>query len=249
MKRVLLAAVIAVSIHASVLFVPPFHLGQMSPPVFQPQIVTLNLCPIQPQTKEDHLVHEEIPKLIKKTIESRRPVKQKNSEDFPRSKNHAKVSIKPVKKETVKNLPENASFFGSEPAPEIQPENDFVQPFDYNEEFSQDAPLKENSVKTTSPQTISAVREARPIYKINPPPEYPLSARRRGYQGTVILEVLVDRHGRVKDQRISESSGHDVLDRAAVSSVENWVFEPGIRGDEKTEMWVKIPIRFQLLDD
>lgn len=249
MKRVLLAAVIAVSIHASVLLVPPFRLGQLSPPVFQPQTVTLNLCPTQPQTKKNHLVHEETHKLIKKTIESRRPVKKKNSEDFPKSKNHAKASIKPVKKETVENFSENASFFSFEPAPENKHENIFAQVSDYAEENSEVASLKENNGKTASLQTASAVREARPIYKLNPPPEYPLSARRRGYQGTVTLEVLVDRHGRVKDQRVSESSGYDVLDREAVSSVRSWEFEPGIRGDEKIDMWVKIPIRFQLLDD
>jgi hypothetical protein len=31
-----------------------------------------------------------------------------------------------------------------------------------------------------------------------------------------------------------------------VASVKAWLFEPGMRGDEKVEMWVKIPIRFQL---
>jgi len=36
------------------------------------------------------------------------------------------------------------------------------------------------------------VREAVPLYKVNPPPEYPRLARKRGYQGTVVLDVLVD---------------------------------------------------------
>ncbi|MCK4893050.1 MAG: energy transducer TonB, partial [Calditrichia bacterium] len=34
--------------------------------------------------------------------------------------------------------------------------------------------------------------------------------------------------------------------RTALASVKNWSFEPGMRGDEKVEMWVKVPIRFQL---
>jgi protein TonB len=71
-------------------------------------------------------------------------------------------------------------------------------------------------------------------------------ARRRGYEGTTILEVLVNRKGKVDEVRLSSSSGHSLLDRAAKSSVKKWVFVPARRGNQKVEMWVKIPIRFQL---
>ncbi|MFH1293107.1 MAG: energy transducer TonB [Pseudomonadota bacterium] len=90
------------------------------------------------------------------------------------------------------------------------------------------------------------IREAVPAYKKNPPPRYPRIARRRGYEGTVIMQVLVDRNGRVKELHIVQSSGHDVLDRAAITSVKNWQFEPGMRGDLKVDTWVKVPVRFQL---
>jgi protein TonB len=90
------------------------------------------------------------------------------------------------------------------------------------------------------------VQEATPLYRQNPVPEYPLIARRRGYQGTVVLEVLVSRDGKVKELNLSASSGHSVLDRAALASVKGWLFDPGTRGGEKVEMWVKVPVRFQL---
>jgi protein TonB len=90
------------------------------------------------------------------------------------------------------------------------------------------------------------VQEATPLYRRNPVPEYPWIARRRGYQGTVVLEVLVSRDGRVKALNLSASSGHSVLDQAALASVKRWLFEPGARGGEKVEMWVKVPVRFQL---
>ena len=35
------------------------------------------------------------------------------------------------------------------------------------------------------------IYEAEPLYKMNPEPPYPKMARKRGYQGTVILSVLV----------------------------------------------------------
>lgn len=90
------------------------------------------------------------------------------------------------------------------------------------------------------------IRKARPAYKKNPRPEYPRLARRRGYQGSVILEVLVGLTGRVNDIRVLMSSGYEILDHAAVASVRGWLFEPGMRGDEKVEMWVRVPIRFEL---
>ena len=90
------------------------------------------------------------------------------------------------------------------------------------------------------------VIEAVPLYKVNPLPEYPRIARKRGYQGTVVLEVLVDRNGRVGDLRLFTSSGHSILDRKAMASVKGWLFEPGMKGDKKLDMWVRVPVRFQL---
>jgi protein TonB len=90
------------------------------------------------------------------------------------------------------------------------------------------------------------LKEAVPAYRKNPPPSYPRTARRRGYEGTVLLEVLVGREGEVKDLRLFESSGHDVLDHAAMKAVMQWAFDPGMRGDEPVEMRVKVPVRFDL---
>jgi protein TonB len=90
------------------------------------------------------------------------------------------------------------------------------------------------------------VHEATPLYRRNPVPEYPLIARKRGYQGTVVLEVLVNREGKVKELTLSASSGYSVLDQAALTGVKTWLFDPGTRGGEKVDMWVKVPVRFQL---
>ena len=87
---------------------------------------------------------------------------------------------------------------------------------------------------------------ARPLYRKNPPPRYPDRARRHGLHGTALLEVLVTRQGRVGDARLFESSGHGLLDRAALQAVRDWLFEPGRQGNEVVEMWVRVPVRFQL---
>lgn len=98
-------------------------------------------------------------------------------------------------------------------------------------------------------QTITAkrfVREAKPLYRTNPAPEYPRMARLKGYQGQVVLKVLVDRRGNVSDLELFQSSGYPVLDQAAVDSVKKWIFVPAMRGTENVDMWVRIPIRFKL---
>lgn len=87
---------------------------------------------------------------------------------------------------------------------------------------------------------------AKPMYRKNPPPHYPKRARRKGYEGTVILEVQVDENGAVNDIKVSTSSGYKLLDESAVSSVYKWAFEPGTKGGFAAKMWVRVPIRFKL---
>jgi len=92
----------------------------------------------------------------------------------------------------------------------------------------------------------SALRRAVPLYARRPAMKYPLRARRRGYQGSVELEVLVGADGKVQKVKVISSSGYKVLDRAAVRWVKQWTFIPAMRGDEKVASWVKVPVRFKL---
>ena len=100
--------------------------------------------------------------------------------------------------------------------------------------------------KSFAPMPVPPVTLALPDYRKNRPPAYPLRARRRGYQGMVLLEVLVARDGTVASVRLVRSSGAEILDTAAEKGVKKWLFHPGKKGDEAVEMWVRVPIRFQL---
>ena len=104
--------------------------------------------------------------------------------------------------------------------------------------------VEKETASTISP--LQMIREAKPLYRSNPSPKYPGIARIRGYQGNVLLDVLVNKNGKVNDLKIYKSSGHPILDRAAVSSVKHWLFEPGMIGENKVNMWVRVPIRFEL---
>ncbi len=106
-------------------------------------------------------------------------------------------------------------------------------------------PAPTPSANRTEPPSTGD-REAVPMYRENPAPEYPRIARKRKYEGTVVLSVKVTREGRAAEITIDESSGYSILDRAAAAAVESWRFAPGTRGNRPVEMWVKIPIRFQI---
>lgn len=85
-----------------------------------------------------------------------------------------------------------------------------------------------------------------PSYGDNPPPKYPPRARRRGYRGVTILaaEILAD--GTVGELRVKTSSGHGILDEAALRAVKTWTFEPARENGIAVRGRVDIPVRFEL---
>jgi protein TonB len=83
-------------------------------------------------------------------------------------------------------------------------------------------------------------------YGYNPKPKYPSVARSRGWEGKVILQVHVSADGEAEQVSVSQSSGHDILDEAAVSAVEGWRFVPAKRGDTAVASTVNVPINFKL---
>lgn len=97
-------------------------------------------------------------------------------------------------------------------------------------------------VASTAPPLVLA----HPLYSRNPEPEYPPLARRRGLEGTVVLEALITPEGAVGGLTVHQSSGHPLLDEAALKSVKGWRFEPGRRGETPVAMPVLVPVRFGL---
>lgn len=79
----------------------------------------------------------------------------------------------------------------------------------------------------------------------NPAPVYPRAARERGWEGRVVLRVAVDADGSVARADIEETSGHPVLDRAALGAVLRWRFTAG-PGLPPAGVVVRVPIAFRL---
>lgn len=80
----------------------------------------------------------------------------------------------------------------------------------------------------------------------NPRPPYPLAARRLGLQGRVLLAVHVHAGGGCTDVKLKQSSGHALLDEAALQTVSRWRFLPARRGSRPVDSWVEVPVHFRL---
>lgn len=80
----------------------------------------------------------------------------------------------------------------------------------------------------------------------NPKPRYPKLARKRGWQGRVVLRVRVSEDGRPVDVQVMQSSGHGILDRAAMKTLKKWTFQPASKGGVRVASSLNVPIRFDL---
>ena len=85
-----------------------------------------------------------------------------------------------------------------------------------------------------------------PRHEGNPKPPYPEVARRRGYEGTVRLKVEVLASGDVEKIWVKQSSGYEVLDRAALKTVKDWSFIPAQFGGIPVRSTVIVPVTFSL---
>lgn len=78
------------------------------------------------------------------------------------------------------------------------------------------------------------------------PPAYPDEARRRGWQGRVVLRAHVSAAGTVTAVEVIHPSGYAVLDAAAAAAVRGWTFYPARRGETAVSSTVRIPVEFKL---
>jgi len=163
--------------------------------------------------------------------------------------------IDPLKEKTLTPTPEPLS-----PAPQRQIEENAPQPGGEmggkaslaSSLPSAESPIKEEDFKTSlipkggdSPKSRPIIL-ARPRYDRNPKPSYPRIARRRGYEGVVVLKVEILPNGRVGQLRVKRSSGHHILDRSALKTVKQWKFIPAKQGENPIRIWAEIPIKFEL---
>lgn len=88
-------------------------------------------------------------------------------------------------------------------------------------------------------------RNARPLAD-NAPPKYPVAALRAGVEGMVLVRAEVGADGRPVEVGYARRSGDRDLDRAALSAVRNWRFQPALRNGKAVASVVQVPVDFVL---
>ncbi len=73
-------------------------------------------------------------------------------------------------------------------------------------------------------------------------PVMPPDAAARGLEGTVMVQVLVGRDGRVLRTQVTKSVPG--LDEAALTAARQWVFKPALSNKKPVPVWVAVPLRF-----
>ncbi len=85
------------------------------------------------------------------------------------------------------------------------------------------------------PQPLSRIR-----------PVYPEIAQEAGIEGTVVVQVFVDKKGRVKDTVILKGIPNTGLDEAAISASRKTRFRPAKQRERPVGVWISIPVNFRL---
>ena len=85
------------------------------------------------------------------------------------------------------------------------------------------------------PQPLSRIR-----------PVYPEIAQEAGIEGTVVVQVFVDKKGRVKDTVILKGIPNTGLDEAAISAIRKTRFRPAKQRERPVGVWISIPVNFRL---
>ncbi len=100
----------------------------------------------------------------------------------------------------------------------------------------------------SSGENFNSVSDTPYEYAVNKPPVYPEIARENGFEGLVLLEVLVSEKGKSINVRVIKTSGYDILDIAAMRAVNDWEFIPASKNGTPVRGKVRIPISFELSD-
>lgn len=110
----------------------------------------------------------------------------------------------------------------------------------------QPAPVAETSVPSTSnPAPIGNELQTPPRFDHNAPIVYPPEAVDAHIEGTVWLRLRIATDGCVQEVKVVRSSGHVVLDRQAVETVNTWRGEPARIGDRPIETIEILPVVFR----
>jgi protein TonB len=175
---------------------------------------------------EKKIIQQVVPKALpEKVVEKKKP---KPVEPAPEQIKVVKKKIpEPLPEETVAVKPEERASAAPEPV-QAETENDDL-PDESQPHVAQAGGSQETSPGPAGGGSASGPRDPRARYikahyeyikkDIQNKMIYPLIARKKGWQGTVIVSFVVSKDGMVQEVHIKESSGFSLLDQSAVNTI------------------------------
>lgn len=86
--------------------------------------------------------------------------------------------------------------------------------------------------------------ELTPIVQMSP--VYPIQAKRRGIEGYVVLEFIVNESGEVQAPKVIESHPPGIFDQAALRAASYWRFKPKLKDGQPISVTVRQKLQFRL---
>ena len=77
--------------------------------------------------------------------------------------------------------------------------------------------------------------------------QYPLQAKKKGWQGKVFLKFVVNKEGKIINPIILKSSGYQILDNEAlrmINTMPKW--KPGNKDGLPVNVWFLLPLKYAL---
>ncbi|WCJ58169.1 energy transducer TonB [Fontisphaera persica] len=103
-----------------------------------------------------------------------------------------------------------------------------------------------SSGPTNSPDAYQMLSQ--PYYLKRGKVRYPLEAKKQGLEGTVRLMLYINASGRLDKIEVIQSSGHSVLDKAAVAAESQSRFRPARVKERPVPAKAEVSYKFQLRD-
>lgn len=89
-------------------------------------------------------------------------------------------------------------------------------------------------------QIQASIAMAKPTFQV--PPQYPQSAKRKGIEGNIALDLLIDEKGVPLQHRVVNESPEGVFLQSALRAVMRWRFVVPEKGQE----WQRVVVNYQL---
>ncbi len=100
---------------------------------------------------------------------------------------------------------------------------------------------------STAGETLYEVKNGvlPPRATYTPEPEFSAAARKARFQGTVIVQIVIDKRGNVTRIKLERGAGYG-LDENAMEAVKVWRFTPATKDGQPVPIKMKIEVSFNL---